>query len=363
MAIQWADNFGRYGTGPSSTAALLAGLPYANIGGTGGGGQVTASPDVNESVRAFQIGANGNSWPIDFRIALPTVVTGTVGIAFRAWLANLPPNDPQRCALVGVQRANGDYIAYARVEQNGAISIIGRVSNVLTQIATTINPVIQPSSFNHFEMIHNKASGTGQFYINGILVSSLSYSGVDTVDNVVFVNFSNRSDAGISLNMWIKDLYIWDGTGTQNNSVAGTVIVGRLKPVNDVTLGGWTPSTGSTGTPLLAKDAPNDATYIAGAGSPLPAPSRFDLENLPADVSSVRGLLPVIRVRKVDGGDANIQTGLTPDNGVNYDLGADRPVTSAFTYYFDVSELDPASATPWSPSAVDAAQLRLDRTV
>jgi hypothetical protein len=363
MSIQWADDFSRYGTGAGSRTAMLEGLPYGNIGTVGplNAGTITASPDPNDSGRAFQIGANNNDWPRDFRIALPSVVAGTLGVAFRAWLSNLPANEGQRCAIAGFQRANGDYMVYAQIEQNGAITIQGRVGNAITEIFDSINPIISPGSFNHYELVHDKAAGEGSLYING--VERVTYSGVDVTDNLVFINHSGRSSSTVGPTVWIKDLYIWDGSGTQNNTVAGTVIVRRLKVNGDVTLGDWVPSTGTTGTPLLAKNAPNDATYISGAASPLPAPSRFDLENLPPDITSVRGLISVIRTRKVDGGDANMQTGLTPDNGTNYDLGADRPITSAFSYYFDVSELDPASATLWSPSAVDDAQLRLDRTI
>jgi hypothetical protein len=360
MTIQWADDFSRYGIGAGSTAFMLDGLPYGNIGSGASGGRVEASPDPNdEGQRAFKIGTDGNNWPRDFRTALPTVVSGTAGVAFRAWLDNLPTTTSQRCALVGFQRANGDYIAYVRVEQNGALTVQARVGDVLTEIFNSINPIVQPRSFNHFELVHNRATGEGEVYVNGVL--RVSYTGVDTADNIAFINITNRSGTLPGVPMWVKDFLIWDGTGSQNNTVAGTVIVRRLKPNADNTLGGWVPNTGATGFNLLAKDTPNDATYLAGDDTP-PAPMAFDLENLPPDITSVRALVSVTRMRKVDGGDANVQTALSPDN-VNWDDGADRPITSAFSYYFDVSELDPASATPWAPTAVDTALLRIDRTV
>ncbi|MBA4165518.1 MAG: hypothetical protein C0510_12980, partial [Erythrobacter sp.] len=133
MSIQWADDFSRYGLSTPSRAALLAGLPYANLGNIGsiGAGTVTESPDPNDDGRAFQIGANGNNWPLDFRIALPTVVSGTAGVAFRAWLSVLPGSGTARPALVGFQRSDGNYLVYARIEQNGAITIQARVSGAI----------------------------------------------------------------------------------------------------------------------------------------------------------------------------------------------------------------------------------------
>lgn len=353
MAIQWADDFGRYGTS-GGTAAMLNGLPYANLGGS-----VENSPDPNDTGRAFRINSAINEWPLDMRIALPTVVSGTIGIAARVWLSNLPGDNNQRPAVVGFQRADGTYIVYARVEQNGAITIQGRVSGVESQRFNSVNPIIQPSSFNHYELVHNRATGEGSLYINGVLRAT--YTGVDTADNIAFTNMSNRSASISSIGMWVKDLVIWDSTGTQNNTVIGTVIVRRLKPNSDDTLGGWIPSTGTTGFNLLAKDAVNDSTFITGDILPTPA-SQFNMENLPADVTSVRALIPVVRARKVDGGDASLQLGLTP-NGTNYDNGPVSPTTPAYTYYYDVSELNPATGAAWTPVSVDSVRLRVNRTV
>lgn len=359
MALQWADDFSRYGTGVGSTAFMLDGLPYANIGTGGSSGRVTASPDPNDTGTAFQVGFDGGTWQRDFRIALPTVVTGTIGVGFRAWLESLPGTDNQRCAIVGVQNVSGDYFVYARIEQNGSVTIQGSVATVITQLADSVNPIIRPGTFNHYELVHNHATGAGSFYLNGI--ERLTYTGVDTTDNVALVNLTNRTGSNPNLDVWFKDLIIWDSTGTQNNTVMGTVIVRRLQPDSDDTLGGWSPSTGSTGFNLLAKDTPDDSTFLSADDTP-PSPMIFNVDNLPPDITSVRALLPVVRMRKIDGGDANVQNALSPD-GTNWDSGADRPITSAFSYYFDVSELDPATGFAWNPIAVDDVLLRIDRTV
>lgn len=351
MAARWADDFSRYGTGNPSRAAMLDGLVYANLGAVPG--EVTPSPDPNDAGRAFGLGIG------QLRVALPTVVTGTLGVAFRFWLANLPTSAPARCRIINFLDAGGGTIVFVRVEQNGALTVHGLVGSTMTQLFDSVNPIVQPNSFNHCELVHDTVTGEGDVYINGILRAS--YTGVNTGISMVFAAFTNQDSAGAITNMWVKDLYIWDGTGSQNNSVAGTVIVRRFKPTDDVTLGGWSPSTGLTGFNLLSKDAPNDTTYLSADDSP-PAPMSFNLENLPPDVTSVRAVFSVVRARKVDGGDANLQNALSP-NGTDWDSGADRPITSAFAYYFDVSELDPEVAAPWAPLAFDGAQLRIDRTV
>ena len=103
---------------------------------------------------------------------------------------------------------------------------------------------------------------------------------------------------------------------------------------------------------------PQDLSYIS-ADNPAPAAAVFTVSNLPADIVSVKALLPVVRAKKIDGGDGNVQMGLT---GTLTDLGANRPITTAFTYWWDVSELSPDTGAAWTPVETDAVKLQIDRT-
>jgi hypothetical protein len=112
---------------------------------------------------------------------------------------------------------------------------------------------------------------------------------------------------------------------------------------------------------MITDGRPNDLTFVAADDTP-PAPSQFFMSNLPPDVTSVRGLISIVRARKVDGGDGNLQVSMTP-NGTNYALGLDRPMTTAATYWSDISQLSPVTSAPWTPTEVDAVRLRLNRTL
>lgn len=490
MAIQWADDFSRYGLGANGRSAMLDGLPYAILAGST---EITASPDPLDTERTLRIGDELNLFGRECRIALPTVVSGTLGTCLRGWLNVLPASAIERPAIIGYQRADGEYVVYLLVEQNGALTVFGRVGGTLTQVATTTNPVIAPSGFFHYEFIHNKSTGEGEVRIDGIV--RLTYSGVDTGDNLVFVNIANRSNNSLLPdNLYIKDLVIWDGTGSFNNSAMGTVKVGRLKPSETISLGDWanpftsssadkavanlipfntvvieaSPSTSTafqvggvyylfttgsvdagspdgsasnpwrisraatasenadrffkavnnSGTPgttystaltahpsllagsrftttfsldtvaVLPKDGVStsfafsnvsgvtwanlgglgtdprrtqDGSYLS-ASDTATTPMSFEFDNLPDDVTSVRGLIMVSRHKKSDGGDANIQMALSP-NGTDWDSGADRPITTAFQYDFDVSEASPDTALAWTPIEVNNLKGRIDRTV
>jgi hypothetical protein len=335
---------------------MLDGLPYAIIDTTDGGTCVV-DPDPNViGGRAFSIG------PPDLTIALPNVVTGTVGVVSRYWLNNLPLSDTTSPDTFILSTVSSVVIIAMRTRTNGSIQIRGRVAGVLTVVADSINPILQPSSWNNIELKFNTSTGVGSLYVNG--VSRLTWTGVDTGNTVALVSFRRTSIGtnGPGPDAFLKQLVIWDGTGSENNDTLGNVTVLRHKTTADVTLGGWLPSVGATGFNLLAKNAPNDTTYLSGEDVPLPAAMEFEFEDLPPDVTSVLALIMVSRHRKTDGGDGNVQTALSP-NGVDWDNGADRPITTAFQYDFDVSELSPATSSQWTPLEVDALKGRVNRTL
>lgn len=106
---------------------------------------------------------------------------------------------------------------------------------------------------------------------------------------------------------------------------------------------------------------PTDPSYISADATP-PAAAVFTMTNLPSDVVSVRALLPLFRAQKTDGGDCNVQAGLSPDN-VTWVNGADEPMTVAQTYYWSVIHINPDTAAPWTPGEVNGAYVRVDRTI
>jgi hypothetical protein len=189
-------------------------------------------------------------------------------------------------------------------------------------------------------------------------LDNLDLGPTDTAQIFMGCNTQLGGPAGKPI-VFYKDMVFWDNSGSQNNDFIGSVIVKHLRPNEDVALNGWTTSSGSTGFNLINVSPPNDATFIQ-ADDTLPGIAQFDIDNLPPDIVTVRALIPITRSRKIDGGDGNLQTGLT---GTLTDLGADKPITTAFTYRWDVSELSPDTGTAWTPVEVDAVRFDIDRTL
>lgn len=106
---------------------------------------------------------------------------------------------------------------------------------------------------------------------------------------------------------------------------------------------------------------------VAGAALPggntttFPSPYKCSLQDLPSTVTSVRGVMPIQRSRKTDGGDGNIQQGLI--SGASTGLGANQPITTAYTYWWDIFDADPNGSIAWTRIAFNALNLQLNRTL
>jgi hypothetical protein len=327
---------------------MLNGL-YADVARV----NLVTDPDVTATGKVAQISAdvfNG------FRIR--RVFGGSkaaAGFSLRLWMANLPPDNlciPSFTLLSGasVQQCT------LTVDTTGKI-IIHTGNGAGAQIGATTVPVLTANAWNHIEFKSTANVTTGAFEVRVNGASVLTGSGNTGTEYSQFcVEVPNST--GSSLIYYLKDLVAWDTHGSFNNNFLGPCSVLDLLPTSDVSLT-WTPSSGTTGFNRINIIPPtDDASYISAASV---LTSTFNFADLPANVSSVKALIVDTRPRKTDGGDGSVQAGLK--SGATTGSGADRPITTAYTYYEDVFETDPATGAAWTPTAVNAAQLSLKRTV
>lgn len=361
MAIQWMDDFTCYGTDTNRALRLLDGV-YASVSRF----DLQADPDPN-SAGAMVLRGTGGGLGGEIRKVLATS-QATVGVAARLWLGGLPSIANYGMIPFAFFDSNANVHVQIMVNPSGYIEAWRNDWRDLgnrTLLGTSTTPVVTANAWRHLEckvLIHLTA-GTVEVRAEGITV--LNLSGIRTLGNVGspatsvgIVSVLSPQDGG-SPAMYLKDYIIWDSTGAANTNFMGSCQVLKLTPNGDTTLG-WTPSTGTTGYNLINETTPDDdGTYIS-APFPLPGNSQFTLTDLPLNVSSVRGVQLMHRSRKTDGGDGNIQTSAV--SGANTGNGADRPITTAYTYMWDIFDLDP-SGSAWSRTLVNALQLKLNRTL
>jgi hypothetical protein len=108
---------------------------------------------------------------------------------------------------------------------------------------------------------------------------------------------------------------------------------------------------------MINEADPNDATYIySNAAGDL---SEFDMDDLPEEITYVRGLLLMARASKPDAGVANITLGMK-SNGDVFDTDP-IPITVEPTYWYDFCNTDPDNGARWTRASLNAAKFRITR--
>lgn len=358
---------GLYG---SNKAAMLDGL-YAQIGHTytfdTSPVDLVIDPDGISGGRVFYCYPNvygGGSNLATMREVLANGATQTVSIASRIRLTNLPQASDQVPLIAVWKDGSNGAIVTLGVTTTGQIAAYTGPPFDRVQIGITSVPVITANSWIHVEgRLKASTTGTGELtvWVEGeerLALTGLTLSSATTSQIERGVDPSNT---GANPGVYFKDLVLSDSTGTVNNGQIGPLVVLDLTENGDISTG-WTNSSGSTNFSLVDEAGPpNDGGYIAAADPP-PAPSIMTLTNLPEDIVGVRGLMTFVRARKIDSGDGTLVVGLTPD-GVDYDNGTDKVLTTSFRYYKDISELSPDTSAPWTPVEVNNARIRINRAV
>lgn len=346
---------GLYGT---SISYMDDGL-YAFVGG---GASLTDDPDPNITGNVLGCSAGGANETNVMRFVLPSA-QATVGFGCRLWMAQLPQATNITPGLEFRDGSNVQLVSLT-VSPTGIIQL-RRNGLEGTIIASSSGPVLVANAWQHIEMkiLVSDTVGTAEVRVEGVPVitaTGLDTSGSGGTTAGIFAATDNRQNTSLGISWYIKDLVLWDSTGSLNNDFLGSVSVTELLTTSDISLN-WTPSTGSTGYNLLDESPPNDETDYIYAADPPPAAAVFGLTDLNPDVTSVKGLYVIARSRKTDGGDGNLQVGLISNGDTG--LGTDRAVTTSYTYWTDMFETDPDTSAAWTPSAVDDVQLRLNRTL
>lgn len=369
MALVWADfpsgQRGLYGTTIGYTlngvwAAMEGAFASSFI-------SLTTDPDPligsNGVVVRFNQSSSTGTWSqVIYRLTYPEVVD-TAGMSFRMWISEYPEADSFAGNPLWKFRtiSNADVVT-VRVGASGQLLIY---NNAGTLIHTSDPAVVIANAYNHVEtkVVRHASAGTIEIRVNGIPKVTLDTLALGATDiaNACLGQLNRDDGYGGSINAYFKDVVFWDGTGGYIDDFQGSVAVWDLIPDADIDLQ-WTPSTGSTGFDLVDEgtSGPTDTDYIS-ADDTFPAPTIFNLSDLPPDVTSVRAVMPIGRMLKTDGGDCTVQISVSPD-GIAYDDGEDRPITVAATYWWDKSYVSPDTGVAWTPDEVNDMVYKINRT-
>lgn len=318
---------------------------------------LTLDPDGFSSGKVLNQNPPGtiDNASIPFRYVLQYGAVQKLGSAFRLWLSELPTTDGMKWRYELCDVSN-NYVARFYITANGRLAVqLDGGAEYVTPV-----PVVTANGWYHIEWKHEITGATASFEVRIEGVTVLQETDVAcTAHNLGMVRtYSDNISRNYAASM--KDFVLWDETGVQNVDFLGAVLVTNVAPIADVSLN-WTPNVGDAGFSILDNVPPDNSQYIAATLDQIGTPYVADLSDLPLNTTSVKGVITYVRAAKTDGGDGRLQTALISD-GVT-ELGADRPITVAQTYWRDIFEHDPATNQPWTPAAVNSANLQINRTV
>lgn len=357
MALQWMDEFNSYG---GSTTRMRDGL-YADTNNA----SLVADPDPSAG-GAYCLRCSGIGQGAQGRTR-KVLSSGqeTVGVALRLWMSTLPPSNDISAVPIVFRNNQNSTLVSVWINSVGAILVrLNQSTEGGTVLASTPGPVLVAHAWQHIEakVKFHATEGTVEVRVEGVPV--IVEEGLNTLGSIAgpcaqIVQLDDKAGTSEGMTWYIKDYVIWDGTGDDINDFIGTCSVMRLAVTADTAFN-WTASSGATGFNLIDEAAPDDADYISANDTP-PAASVFALADLPEEIVGIRGIMMLGRMRKSDSGDANIQMSMLSDGEVAD--GADRPITTAFTYWYDIIHNDPNTGNPWTNASLNAATIQVDRTV
>lgn len=348
MAIEHADSFDIYGTDSS----LMTDGVYAQVSSPFGG-FIQSDPDGLSTQRCIRFGQSGN--PLRYPLLTPVAA---VGVSQRIWMPNLPNSSSQECIPFEWRDIDNARMGYIAVQTNGAVKLV--VDD--TEIASTDIPVLTAEAWWHLECFVDVASGTCELRIEDVTV--IDETGLSFPSDVVY-QLAPRVEqdvGGAFTHMYVKDFVVWNTLGSDNTDFLGPVRVINCWPEEDVTLGGWVPSSGAEGYPILDNNPPVNSAYVAAEVAAVDDYMQFEMTDLPDDITAVKGVVTFVRARKIDGGYGQMQVSMIGTSDAE-SAGDDRAITAGYVYWRDVHERDPGTDAAWTRVGVDNSTIKIDRTL
>lgn len=370
--LLWADGFEHYGT---NTTKMLDGV-YAN-----------ASDSLDNTLAQYgstsykMVGDGSSSLSdVSLRKVLPASNT-KMGVMFHLYVPSLPNvNDKHVICDFTSSLARQSQVSCV-LDSNGAIRFLrgtayaGAFGTAGTLIATT-TPIITAASWNHVEIqvyIHASA-GWVRVAVNG--VHRFEATGLNTqYDTSQIASVTHRLANGTGGPFFNVDnliLYDFLGTAAVETDFCPTVdgggkatnYIGELQcvylpPNANTAQDTWAKSTGTSAFAVVSELAPNDADYIFS--STVADLTELALADLPTQITYIRGVMVVGRMAKSDSGAAQTQFGLKSAAAITD--ATSRPITTVPTYWWDFINVDPNTAARWTRASLNAALLRLKRSL
>jgi len=358
MTIIWAEGFDHYGTTPNGGRdAMLKGAWAAFADGSGNLPAISTTQKRTGANSLKCIGGPG----VTERSTARRVLGGSklaVGCGFGGFPSALPTVNGTWG--LEIRDAGNVNIMKITVESDGSL---GFYKGAAKTLMARSDPLITAASWSHIEVkcVIDNLVGSIEAQVNGLPAFVLTNQnlGVAAATQLIFGCFEG-SGSGATIDFYFDDIVVWDTSGTVNNDFLGPQRVETIFPTSDTAAADFTKVGTANGYDCIDNVPPDDdTTYIAGAV--VADVSEFGLGTLPANTASIVGVFVHTLARLSDAGTGNVQVSLV--SGAAVSLGPDKVLTSGYAYHGGVHEVDPNTSAAWTKSGVEAALLRVEKTV
>lgn len=244
------------------------------------------------------------------------------------------------------------HITVVRNTSTGVLEI-RRGNSTGTLLASGTQPIYN-NQWNYVEVSVTISDTIGEVHVrlNGQTTDDVSYTG-DT-KNAGTNTTIDRMQVVVTSSSRLADVYILNDTGTTNNNFLGDVTVRTLSPVGDGTYSQLLGSDGdSLSNYLLVDEHPYSSTDYVGSGT-TGQKDTYAMADLPNGVTTVYGVQLNGLMAKSDAtlGQARL---LLRTGGTDYG-GTTRALTTTYTGYYDLYEINPVTAVQWTPTDVNGME-------
>lgn len=354
--LLWADSFDHYG---GLTSNMLLGAYSQISAGPLGEALITISTSfARTGTRSlkFQHGTSGLTNTIVARRSLGGSPKITCGQGFGMYNTSLPVANN----YIGWQFRDISNVPRLTVlvQSDGSICVRkGTESGTIIAISDT---VLFAGSFNHIEtwVTFDDVAGYVEVRVNGVTV--IMEVGIDTdavgATQVTMCAFNSRDFQ----DFYVDDWNTGDSSGTLNNTFIGPQRCLTEFPSADTAQADWALTGAGTGHGCIDQATPDgDTTYISS--SVVGSKSDFALPSLPPETSAIKGVYVPLMARIDAAGIGNVKPSMK--SAAALAAGVDSALTTGYAYYGSVFETDPNTGLPWTKAGLEAALLRIEKSL
>lgn len=358
MALLHIEGFDHY----TVSNANIYDLSDLWIAGAGGGGEVTTIAALGSQGIALpwatDIFTNANRCPILFTLPKSIGVGETLGVGMNVYITGYPTSD-SRGSLIGISDGGLETYSCVALTPSGYLCVKPSPNATAWGTASEVFPLNTPVHLEIQWYIHG-SSGTVTIFVNG--EEHLTVTGRNTrpnnndVNRIGFACRQVNTTGSTVRQFFFDDLFVYDDTGSMNNSRIGPMVVSTLFPNEIDSPQEWVVEGAADAVEAITTlPAAPSTRYIEAATDDLK--SVFGLEELEGEIDTIVGVQVMTQAYKTGIEAVDYHIGLIVGSTEDTASVGDLNYFSTAGYKYRVFETNPDTEAAWTASDLDDAKL------